>query len=544
MTTQTPTHPPRTNPNLLPPDPEPTNGDTLEPTPPLSPVNPMPPAMPVGAPEESAPQKKKPKRKTMLIVGAIALVAAVVIATPHVIYSMNHVSTDDAEVNSHVTYISSRVPGNTAEVLVDDNQFVKAGDLLVRLDPQPYRLAVEEKKAALDRARISVEQEYATLKLAQANLEETRTQVRGRIAGLHASWYLVLSVEDFVGFEQATLNSNLANLASKQANLKLAQQQYDRDVALGVKMVSQDELDQKSAALQVAKQDVVTAQQTVLQTRALLGLPKDVNDLSSVPADVKEQFHGTQYAAASFKQSLADLGVNFNLISPQLSTLKDAFVQTSEDAVVENSPAVKAAMAGVAQAQAALGPNFDPQHMDQHPMIVEAQRALDEANLQLGYTEIRAAIDGYISRRNVNPGTNVAAGQALMALRPLNDVWIDANFKETQLSDLRIGQPVDIEVDAYSGKIFKGRVAGFSAGTGAIISLLPPENATGNFVKVVQRLPVKIELTEPNPTDTPLFAGLSVDPEVDIKADCTGPDAGKRLRTDVSPIGDASAAAR
>jgi membrane fusion protein (multidrug efflux system) len=116
-----------------------------------------------------------------------------------------------------------------------------------------------------------------------------------------------------------------------------------------------------------------------------------------------------------------------------------------------------------------------------------------------------------------------------MALRPLHEVWIDANFKENQLDQLRIGQAVDIFVDAYPGCAFRGRVAGFSPGTGAALSLLPPENATGNFVKVVQRLQVRIELTEPPPQNTPLFVGLSVVPEVHIKAQPSGPDAGKRL---------------
>ncbi len=129
----------------------------------------------------------------------------------------------------------------------------------------------------------------------------------------------------------------------------------------------------------------------------------------------------------------------------------------------------------------------------------------------------------------MNPGTFVSVGQPLLTIRPLSDVWIDANFKETQLADLRLGQKVEIYVDAYPGKVFHGRVAGFSPGTGAINSLLPPENATGNFVKVVQRLPVRIDLTEPNPKDTPLFAGLSVDPEVDIRSQPEGPDAGRRL---------------
>ena len=149
--------------------------------------------------------------------------------------------------------------------------------------------------------------------------------------------------------------------------------------------------------------------------------------------------------------------------------------------------------------------------------------------MNVGYTEIRAAISGYVSNRAVNKGNQVQVGQMLMAIRPLQEVWIDANFKETQLGKLRIGHPVDIYVDAYPGRVFRGRVAGFNAGTGAAMSLLPPQNATGNFVKVVQRLPVRIELTEPPPKETPLFVGLSVVPEVDFSATPTGESAGERL---------------
>ena len=117
-----------------------------------------------------------------------------------------------------------------------------------------------------------------------------------------------------------------------------------------------------------------------------------------------------------------------------------------------------------------------------------------------------------VTRRNVNPGNNVQAGQSLMAVRSLTEIWIDANFKETQLADLRIGQRVRCEVDMYgSRREFEGRITGFTMGTGQTLALLPPQNATGNFVKIVQRLPVRIELTDYDPDKAPLFVGLSVD---------------------------------
>ena len=129
-------------------------------------------------------------------------------------------------------------------------------------------------------------------------------------------------------------------------------------------------------------------------------------------------------------------------------------------------------------------------------------------------------------------------GQNLMAVRSLNEIWVDANFKETQLRDLRIGQPVDLHVDMYSGThVFKGRMAGFTEGTGSTLALLPPENATGNFIKVVQRLPVRIDLVDYDADQTPLFIGTSVVPDVHINKPPTGPDAGKLLQTYVPQTG-------
>ena len=167
---------------------------------------------------------------------------------------------------------------------------------------------------------------------------------------------------------------------------------------------------------------------------------------------------------------------------------------------------------------------------------MQAQRDLDEAKLNLRYCTVVAEIDGVITRRNVNPGNNVQVGQSLMAIRSLRDIWVDANFKETQLRNLRIGQRVDLEADMYGGKhIFEGRISGFTYGTGSTLALLPAQNATGNFVKVVQRLPVRIDVMNYDPDKLPLFVGLSVTPTVDLRTAPTGPDAGKFLQATIQP---------
>src|SRR5262249_849599 len=140
--------------------------------------------------------------------------------------------------------------------------------------------------------------------------------------------------------------------------------------------------------------------------------------------------------------------------------------------------------------------------------VLQAQRDLDQAELNLRYCRVLAEIDGVVTRRNVNPGNNGQAGQQLMAIRSLTEIWIDANFKETQLAELRIGQRVEVYADTYgSRRAFRGRITGFTYGTGSTLALLPPQNATGNFVKVVQRLPVRIELEGYDPDADTLFAG-------------------------------------
>jgi len=177
-----------------------------------------------------------------------------------------------------------------------------------------------------------------------------------------------------------------------------------------------------------------------------------------------------------------------------------------------------------------------PALMQAQAGLLRAQRDLDQAMLDLRYCTIVAEIDGIVTRRNVNPGNHVEVGQSLMVLRSYRDIWVDANFKETQIRDLRIGQRVELKVDMYGGQHpFEGRITGFTMGTGSTLSLLPAQNATGNFVKVVQRLPVRIDLVDYDPDKQPLFVGLSVEPTVDLQQAPTGPNAGKFLQERAQP---------
>ncbi len=263
----------------------------------------------------------------------------------------------------------------------------------------------------------------------------------------------------------------------------------------------------------------------VHQARVALGLPPEPTDggrLDEVPKDLDQNFSSVREALADLIHSAAQLGVtpsSLNLTPRQ--TLEEFYrrdpsgdINRIYAEILRTAPAIKQAQARVEQ----------------------ARRAVEQARLTLRYCAITAKIDGVVTRRNVNPGNDVQVGQSLMAIRSLKDIWVDANFKETQLRDLRIGQHVTLKTDMYGRhEIFEGRISGFSMGTGSTLALLPAQNAIGNFVKVVQRLPVRIDLVNYDPNRVPLFVGLSVEPEVDLTRPPFGPNAGKYLQAVLSP---------
>jgi membrane fusion protein (multidrug efflux system) len=430
----------------------------------------------------------------------------VIVAVPWILTILATVSTDDAYVNGHVTFVAPRVSGQVARVLVDDNNRVHKGDLLVQLDKEPLQVQEDIAETALRAAQ-------SDLIFAQAQTRALEGQTRSMRFSLDRA------IED-VNNQVALLASKVAILDSQKATLAKAQADYTRAVPLvDSGAVTKEELDRRKESLLVAQSDVEEALEGVYQIRVGLGLPpkpETGDDLSQVPADLNQTFSSVRQAQASLIQSAAQLGVSepFNLTPAQMvadfyKRDPDGDIDRIYAKLLVDAPAVKQAQAKVAQAQANL----------------------DQAKLNLRYCDVVSEIDGVVTRRDVNPGNNVVAGQSLMAVRSLTDIWIDANFKETQLGSLRIGQRADLDVDMYGGHHrFKGRISGFTMGTGSTLALLPAENATGNFVKVVQRLPVRIDLVDYDPDQLPLFVGLSVEPTVYIHEDPTGPDAGKVLQ--------------
>jgi membrane fusion protein (multidrug efflux system) len=320
------------------------------------------------------------------------VVVAVVATLAYYLLTGRYVSTDDSSVQAAQTSISSNVPGRVVELDVRDNQSVRRGQVLFRIDDRPFRIAVEDAQA----------------KLAAAGMQ--------------------------IGAAKATYRQQLASVAAARATLAYQQHEFERQQHLlqsGISSRAQFELTQH--ALDLAQSQLTSAQQQVGSVLALLGG------------------------------------------NPDLPT-------------------------------------------QQHPVVQEAQAALDRANLDLSYTVIKAPDDGVAAKvEQLQVGDYISAATAVFSLISSRDVWVEANFKEDELTYMRPGQSAEIRIDAYPGRRFKARVASLSPGTGAQFSLLPPENATGNWVKVVQRVPVRLQLEDADLGGVVLHAGLSVDVTVDTE---------------------------
>jgi membrane fusion protein, multidrug efflux system len=444
-----------------------------------------------------------PRRWLLGAAGVLVLVVICVFGIPRIVLALDTVSTDDAYVNGHVTFVAPRVAGKISRVFVEDNNRVRKGEILARLDKEPYEVAVSQKEAQVDTAT-------ADLQAATAAARSIEAEARAR------RWALQRAIEN-VDNQVAVLDARVATLNKSRAALALAQTEFARAQALvGKNVVSREDYDKRQAELTAAAADVTQTLAEIYQVRVSLGLPAHPEGgapLDSVPPDLDETFPGVLQAQSDLIQSAAQLGVihSFNQ-SPKAMVAqfeKQGDINATFARLAADAPAVKQAKA----------------------KLEAARRELAQAKLDLSYCDIVADIDGVVTRRNVNPGDYVQVGQRLMAVRSLRDIWVDANFKETQLRDLRIGMPVDVYVDMYGGRrVFKGRVSGFTMGTGSTLALLPAENATGNFVKVVQRLPVRIDLEGYNPDQDTLFIGTSVVPYVYIDTKPSGPDAGKYLQ--------------
>jgi membrane fusion protein (multidrug efflux system) len=350
--------------------------------------------------QEKVAKKSSPWVK---IIGGIALVLAIAGGVYYYLSTKDQESTDDAYVDGRALTIAPKVSGYVVELLVDDNQRVKAGDVLARIDPRDYIVARDQARASLLNAQAQQRAAQLNVEIAQKNFPARLLQAQGQL-------------------QQA------------QGQLFQAQTDYKRQHSVSREATTQQNVDQSTAQLQLAQGQVTAAQAAVQQ-------------------------------AEPVQQNIGNADQQVNQIDAQLKT---------------------------------------------------AQAQLDQAELNLSYTTITAPQDGWITKRNIEVGNYLQVGSTIFSI-VTPQVWVTANFKETQLNRMRPGQKVLISVDAYPGLKLEGHVDSVQLGSGSKFTAFPPENATGNFVKIVQRVPVKLLIDRGMDPQNPLPLGISVEPTVMLK---------------------------
>jgi membrane fusion protein (multidrug efflux system) len=394
------------------------------------------------AAEPTPPKARKSRIGVLLLL--LVLAAAVTGGALWWIHSRTYEDTDDAQVNTHINAISSRVAGTVTAVYVEENQFVKAGQLIVELDPRDYQ-------NALDQAKSQQLQSEAQVRAINPNVPITETSNR------------------------ATVSSSEADLANSAAGVSAAERDYE---------AAEADLRQAEATAAKAEADVARYQPLVAKDE----VPREQYD--QVVAAAKAQ-------AALVDSRRALVGAARKTVDQRNAILAQTRVRLRE--AQENAPRqVAIRQADIVTRQAA---------------VKTSETQVARAQLDLSYTKIYAPVSGLISRRTVEIGQHVNSGQQMVQIAQIGNLWVTANFKETQLRRMHPGQRVTIHVDAFKQDL-NGYVESLPAATGAIASLLPPENATGNYVKVIQRLPVRIRF-DPNQSGLDrLRPGMSVDPRV------------------------------
>ncbi len=418
--------------------------------------------VPRGAEELSLEETPKglanPKVQRVLIAGGAVVLAAI---AGLFFYYRNRETTDDAQVDGHITPMASKVYGRVAQVLVDDNQAVKTGQILVKIDPRDYQAALDQAKASLALAESEARSAGVEVPRTREDVASGNSNADAQFKGSQADLARMLSTYEM---------SQTADLALAQANV-----------------------DKSHANAQLAKADLARYLPLVQKGE----ISKQQYDAAKANADASES------ALQADLQKQAQAQRNVEVAKAQLDAAK-ARVDQARAGVALARADVKQVSMKTADAQAKLA------------KVEQARGALEAAALNLSYADIVAPVNGVATHKQVEPGQIVQAGQGLLVVVPLQDVWVTANFKETQLKYMRPGQKAEVHVDTY-GKTFPGHVDSIAGATGSVLSLLPPENATGNYVKVVQRIPVKIVLDPISADKAVLRPGMNVDATVITK---------------------------
>jgi membrane fusion protein (multidrug efflux system) len=407
--------------------------------------------------EEKAPGRLT-RARVWLGLAVLAIVAAVAIVMWR---SSGRQSTDDAQIDGAITQIAARVGGTVAALHVRENATVEAGSVLVELDPRDYQVAV-------DRARAELADAQANLLAAKLGIpigEVTATSgVQDATGGLQEAQAGIAMATEQVEAARAQLVAAEARQREKEA----AAVKAARDVERLKGLVAKDEIAQQQYDGAVAASDAARAASDAARSDAVAA--------RAAIAVAEHRAHQSQGAAAQAQAALRE-------------------ARTAPDQL-----RVTRARADVAEAK-----------------VQQATAALAQAQLNLERTKVLAPTPGIVSRKSVEKGQVIQAGQPLFALVSRDDVWITANFKETQLKNMQPGQRATIAVDGLGGRTFQGHIESIAPATGAKFSLLPPENAAGNYVKVVQRVPVRIALEPGQDPGHQLRPGMSVTPTVFTK---------------------------
>src|SRR6266404_2511500 len=381
---------------------------------------------------------------------AVILLAVLLAAGYFIRNAFRYENTDDAQVDGHIMPLSARINGYVLEIPVIEGQLVRAGEVVVTIDPKDFEIAMRGAQATLADALASAASSRFNVPITsvttQSNLDSAGTAVINAQAGLKAAEQNFESAKAILG--QAAANStksdaDLVRYETLVAKEEISRQQYDGAVAAAA--ANRAAVASATAGVQAAEEAIRQAQGKLLQAR------DDLRSAQTAPWQV------------SLIRSRAD----------------------AADA-----------------------------------LVLQRKAQLEQTESDLSYTVIRSPVTGIIGKKTVEVGQNISIGQELVQVVPLDDVWVTANFKETQLAHMRPGQPVEIKLDAY-GRTWKAHVTNLGGGTGSVFSLLPPENATGNYVKVVQRVPVRIDFDHSAGQDFNaeglLKPGLSVEPEVRVR---------------------------
>ena len=434
-------------------------------------------------------EKNGKKRRKIFFIGAAVLLVGLIGGLSYWLYARQYESTDDAFIDGDIVQISPKVSAYVKKVDVRSNQLVHKGDLLVELDTSDLGVRLEQAKAQLETARgqaglaqanadLTAKTTTAGQSTARSNVETARTNVEQTRLAAGAKESQIDQARAAARTAQASLAQTRAQVPQAESNLKLAQVEFNRRQELFNRGdISRQSLDQATNTLQTARAQLDAAEKQVLAAQSR----------------VDEANANVNTAQENYRQSVAQVSLTQSQVGESQGRLLDA--NAAPERVEVSQSQVTTAEAGIQAAEAAVR----------------------QAELELSYAKIYAPEDGYVTKKAVEEGQLVQPGTPLMAISQSDEVWVVANFKETQLENMQIGQAVDIKVDAFPNESFRGKVESFQAGTGSRFSVLPAENATGNYVKVVQRVPVKIVFDEDADRVKRLFPGMSVEPSVKVR---------------------------